>query len=321
MAINEPTWLQIEMDKEKVVVTGLNGFVGKHLAKELFNNNISIIGVGQEGEPHPQTQEMVDDYFQADLVKAWPEIQDVRTVIHLAGLAAVGPSFDNPQEYINVNGSMVTNLCEYYLRRGEKTRIILITSGAIYSSNQTIPISESGQIDCSSPYEISKILNERQAEYYRNRGLDCVVVRPFNHIGPGQKAGFILPDLHAKLLNISKDSNAIITGNIETKRDYTDVRDITKAYVKLAISPSLAHNTYNLCSGASVAGSEIFNILKEEMGLDTVTYTVDKSYIRPNDSDNIIGDSSRISQELGWKPKISLRKTIRDFLETFEEVH
>ena len=304
------------MEKEKIVVSGINGFVGHHLARELYDSGLSVEGIGQEKTINADISDIVSEYHQANLIESWPDIPDVKTVIHLAGLAAVAPSFEKPQIYINANSSMVTNLCEYYLNQTNKPRIVIISSGAIYSPNQTMPIAENGEIGFSSPYAVSKVLNENQIDYYRGRGLDCVIVRPFNHIGPNQSEGFILPDLYNRLSALGKDEHTIIIGNIETKRDYTDVRDIARAYAKIALSSSLNHSTYNVCSGKSVAGSEIFNELKNVMNLNDVSYEIDESLFRPNDIKDIIGDASRLNDELDWQPQIDIHQTVIDFVKS-----
>ena len=304
------------MSKESVVVTGVNGFVGHHLARELTSSGLSVIGVGTDETIAPGIADIVNEYHQVDLSERWPDIPHARAIIHLAGLAAVGPSFDNPQKYINLNSAMVTNLCEYYVNNDDKPRIILVSSGAIYDGRQPMPINESGNVGLSSPYAVSKVLNENQATYYRQRGLDCVVVRPFNHIGPGQAPGFILPDFYQRLSQLEDPTAAVSVGNIDTRRDYTDVRDIVRAYGKLALADSLQHTVYNVCSGSSVSGTEILDKLKAAMDLPNVTFEIDPSLVRPTDIENIVGDSSRLKEEIGWEPQIPLQQTIADFIES-----
>lgn len=304
------------MEKPKVVISGINGFVGRHLARELKEQDVYIIGIGQDDTVNTEISSITDEYHQANLVEQWPAIPNVKAIIHLAGLAAVGPSFNDPQLYINTNSSIVTNMCEYYLNQDLKPRIILASSGAVYDSKQPMPISEDGKIDFSSPYTVSKILNENQAEYYRNRNIDCVIARPFNHIGPGQNNGFILPDLYNKLSSLAKDEKIINTGNIETRRDYTDVRDIVKAYGKLAMAKSLKYHTYNLCSGVSMSGIEILEALKKEMFLTDIDYKIDQSLVRPTDAMNIVGNSSRLKDDIGWTPQITIQQTIADFVKS-----
>lgn len=302
------------MKKECVVVSGIGGFVGHHLARELTVNNTSVIGVGRDADLPSPLREIVDSYHSVDITKSWPEINNMKAVIHLAGLAAVGPSFDNPQEYIHVNSSMITNLCEYYLKQEEKPRIIIVSSGAIYDPNQPMPIPEEGKISLMSPYTISKVLVENQAAYYRNRGLDCIVVRPFNHIGPGQGMGFILPDFYSRLSSLGEGEKVIKVGNIKTRRDYTDVRDIVRAYRQLALTENLKHSTYNVCSGISLSGIDILNRIKTAMHLSEIDLKVDEHLVRPTDVMEIRGDSSRIQVELGWKPEYSIDRTVSDFI-------
>jgi GDP-4-dehydro-6-deoxy-D-mannose reductase len=302
------------MEKRRVVITGVSGFVGYHLASELKSNDVSVIGVGYEEEAPAHLDDVIDEYISADLTQNWPGIESVDSIIHLAGFAAVGPSFDNPQKYINGNSSMVTHMCEYYLGQDKKPRVVIISSGAIYDADQSMPISETGRVGFNSPYAVSKILTENQAEYYRGRGLECVVLRPFNHIGPGQAEGFILPDLYKQLSENSEGK--IMVGNLETRRDYTDVRDIVRAYGKMALAPNLKHGLYNVCSGRSLSGMEILNALKTCLNKENVVTEVDQSKIRPNDIMEIIGDSSRLQEELDWHPNISIGQTIQDFVDS-----
>lgn len=297
---------------ERVVVTGINGFVGHHLARELADKGIQVIGIGHEKSVSQQLSGVVDDYFSQDLSESWPDTGDVDGVIHLAGLAAVGPSFDDPQKYINTNSSIVTNLCEYHLRNKSVARILLVSSGAIYDPNQTLPINEDGPVTYNSPYAVSKVLNEHQADYYRHRGLDCVVARPFNHIGPGQSNGFILPDFYDRIINTNETT--ISVGNIETKRDYTDVRDIVGAYVLLITAPSLQETTYNVCSGKSLSGRDILDKLKKALDRPDIDFKIDNALVRPTDIPEITGDATRLMNELDWAPRIEIDQTIDDFV-------
>lgn len=300
------------MNKERIIVSGVNGFVGQHLVRALNTRGISVLGVGSDPKVTEAIKDLVDGYYSQDLVDGWPDTGPIKSVIHLAGLAAVGPSFDDPQLYINTNSAMVTNLCEYYLKQAEKPRVIIVSSGAVYNSDQPTHITEDSAIGLSSPYAVSKVLNENQAAYYRSRGLDCVVVRPFNHIGPGQAPGFILPDFYKRIAESSQ--SVIKVGDINTRRDYTDVRDIVTAYSLLALAPKLQSSTYNICSGQSLAGSEILNKLKLAMKRPDIAFEVDSSLVRPTDAQEIVGDSSRLRAELGWKPSYTLDQTVADFV-------
>lgn len=299
----------------QIIITGINGFVGRHLVRELKQNNISVIGIGREEQPDNEIASYLDNYYFQDIAEAWPMMKEhPDAIINLAGLAAVGPSFEHPQDYININSAIVTNMCEHYLKQNKKPRIVSIISGAIYSPDQPMPLTEESEISLNSPYSISKVLNEKQLEYYRSRGLDCIAVRPFNHTGPGQLTGFLIPDLIKKIRE-SKDGT-IEVGNLKTKRDYTDVRDVARAYRLLATTNKLTHDTYNVCSGKSYSGEEILEKIKKQINKDTIKTVVDQSKIRPNDPADIYGNSERLKKDTGWEPMVSLDKTIGDIIES-----
>lgn len=296
--------------KKQIVITGVNGFVGGHLAKELFLHNIEVIGIGMDDKASPAAVDYLRSYVKADLSKQWPVRQPVDAIIHLAGLAAVGPSFDSPQKYLDLNSAMLTNMAEYYLGQSQKPRIVAVSSGAIYSSAQPMPLTENSALGFSSPYAVSKVLVENQCKYYVNRGLDCVIVRPFNHIGPGQGEGFLVPDV----VNQLRKGSGLRVGNITTKRDYTDVRDIASAYRLLATSKKLNQDTYNACSGESTSGEEIVNLIKDAMSKESLETTIDSSRVRPTDPPEIYGSSAPLSRDTGWAPRFSLEMTIADIV-------
>lgn len=301
--------------KKQVVITGINGFVGHHLAATLHSHNIEVIGIGRDRSASSQVRGLLSHYYQADLSKEWPEISTADGIIHLAGLAAIGPSFEKPQDYITSNSSMVTHMAENYLGQSKKPRILIVSSGAIYDSHQPLPLTEDSAVGFTSPYAVSKVLVENQAAYYRGRGLDIVIARPLNHIGPGQLDGFIVPDFFKKLQAVTTtEPTTIRVGNIKTRRDYTDVRDVVAAYHLLITAPRLKYNTYNVCSGVSVSGEEILELLKNAAQKPNVTFEIDPALVRPTDAMEIYGDPARLQKELGWHPNVSLTKTIDDFV-------
>lgn len=291
-----------------ITVTGVNGFVGKHLVRELHQNGAAIIGVGREPKADSEIKDLLSSYVVADLAQQWPETEAVDAVIHLAGLAAVGPSFEHPQDYLNLNSAMVTNMAEHYLHQASKPRLIVVSSGAVYGADQPMPLTESSAIDFNSPYTVSKVLVENQCAYYRKRGLDCVIARPFNHFGPGQMEGFLVPDVIAQL----KQGDKITVGNITTKRDYTDVRDVARAYRLLATIPNLYHQIYNVCSGTSRSGEEIVAAIRTAMSKPEAEVIVDQSKVRPTDAPDIYGDAGALKADAGWFPEIPLETTIKD---------
>lgn len=304
----------------KVIVTGVNGFVGHHLARELKQQGWEVIGVGTDQEAASTIHDSLNGYYTCDLtdydsVSLLP-LKQVRAVINLAGLAAVGPSFDQPDLYMRVNTSVLDTLCKAAIEQDVKDiRLLAISSGAVYGLGQQMPLTEESLLNPdSSPYAASKIAMEELAASYRNDGLDCVVARPFNHIGPGQAEGFILPDLYKKLI-VARDTNdKILVGNLTTKRDYTDVRDVAQAYINLISQDELDGGIYNVCSGRSFSGEEILAHLTHALGFDDVVVEVDEKLFRPSDAPNLYGDNSRLLAATGWRPSIALDQTIGDFV-------
>ncbi len=305
---------------EKVIVTGINGFVGQHLAAELRRQNYEVVGVGTDDTLVPELADLVEEYYQCDLtdveqVRKLP-LAGTKGLINLAGLAAVGPSFDNPDLYMRVNTGVLDTICQVAIEQSAKDiNILAISSGAVYDAKQPMPLSEDSKIDKdSSPYAASKIAMEELAQKYRAQGLNCFVARPFNHIGPGQLQGFLLPDLYEKVMGFVNTGEPLLVGNLTTKRDYTDVRDVARAYVSLVTGDAPKEAIYNVCSGRSLSGEEILAALLKEVGQQDLRAQVDEKLFRPSDAPDLYGDNSRISLEMSWKPEIAIEQTIADFV-------
>jgi GDP-4-dehydro-6-deoxy-D-mannose reductase len=203
-------------------------------------------------------------YASADLRRGWPiGVPLDADVVHLAGLAAVGPSFDSPREYIDGNSAMVTSMCEALLSAGFTGRVVGVSTGPSTPGGRGRPDRDRSVAYTSPPYVVSKVLTENPSPTTR-RGLRTVVARPFNHIGPNQGSGFLLPDLLRQHL-ASTPGRPLRVGNLDTRRDYTDVRDVARAYLALATAPRLAHDVYNVASGTARSGREILEALYEAL--------------------------------------------------------
>jgi GDP-4-dehydro-6-deoxy-D-mannose reductase len=301
--------------RRRLVVTGVNGFVGQHLAKQAAGDGWSVHGISTQPAPAPGIAEHLDGYAGVDLRQQWPASAPTdATVVHLAGLAAVGPSFDDPQAYIAGNSAMVTNLGEALLRAGSTGRIIGVSTGAVYASSPEGSVhDETSPVAFNSPYAVSKILVEHQLAYYRGRGLDTVVARPFNHFGPGQGRGFLIPDLIARLRELP-DGQPLEVGNLDTRRDYTDVRDIARAYLALAEADTLHHDLYNIATGETRAGMSVVRMVCAAMGRPVPETRIDPSKARPNDPLSITGDPTRIKLELSWAPRRSFTNSVDNLI-------
>lgn len=298
----------------RIAVTGVNGFVGRHLARELVDSGHSVIGIGQG--PTAADPEILVDYVGADLAAGWPSIPPVDAVAHLAGLAAIGPSFDEPGRYVTENSAMVIHLFEALRAARVMPRVLVVSSGAVYDSKAPQPLTEQSSVDFTSPYVVSKVLVENLTAYYRGLGANAVVVRPFNHIGPGQGPGFLVPDLVATVRRAHESGEPPAFGVLTTRRDYTDVRDVVRAYRLLLEAPTLSHTLFNVCSGTNLAGTEILAVVQEVLGDVGRTAGLDPRQLRPQDPSSITGSHALITEAVGWQPQIDPQTSIRDYVET-----
>lgn len=302
---------------EKIIVTGVNGFVGEHVVDTFKEDGFEVVGIGSDNNPNEKVAHKLDTYVSCNLLDVDSvnniDLNNARAIIHLAGLSAVSRSFDQAQRYISDNAVMTYNLLDHAKTSNMQGRAIVVSSGALYDPNQPLPISEESATSPTSPYAIGKLASEHVVDYFRNRGLDAVIARPFNHIGPGQKEGFILPDIYAQLSSVGSGGE-IQVGNLNTRRDYTDVRDIVAGYKALALADSLDHGLYNICSGKSLSGKDILALVERIGNYTDIKVSIDPSKIRPSDIMDIYGDSSRIRKELGWQPQYDIEQTITDFV-------
>lgn len=306
-------------NKSEIIITGIQGFVGGHIATIAANQGYVTYGLGREDKPNDRIKSLVTEYTQVDLMDRGSldrvSFKSAAAIIHLAGLASVAESFEKPEQYMSDNAIMTNNILSVAHEQGFTGRAIIVSTGALYDANQHMPLNEASAISENSPYAIGKIRAEKVAKDFRSQGMDVVIARPFNHVGPDQGPGFLVPDLYEQLVKASADStDEILVGNLATKRDYTDVRDIAKAYLELVSSKSLNHDTYNICSGKSISGLDVLNILKDSMNLTDIDVKIDQSKVRPTDAMDIIGDNSRIKGDTGWSPQSSADQAIRDFV-------
>jgi GDP-4-dehydro-6-deoxy-D-mannose reductase len=297
----------------KILVTGANGFVGQHVVRELKAHSYEVIAVGGRGLPSTQPNE--DSNLALDLTQPAEankiDFTDVAAVIHLAGLAAVGPSFDDPMRYINTNIGIETNLFEAALAQQVTPRFLIISTGSLYDAASDLPLTEASPVQAGSPYAVSKLGQEEMARYYSGRGFEIMVARPFNHIGPGQELGFLVPDVTKQVIDYEKSGTGrVLVGNLDAQRDYTDVRDIARAY-RLLLEKGVPGETYNVCSGQARSGQAIVDAI---LALTDAKPAVesDPARMRPSDNPVIYGSNQKISDATGWQPEISIEQTLAD---------
>jgi GDP-4-dehydro-6-deoxy-D-mannose reductase len=301
---------------KQVLVTGANGFVGRHVVRDLANHGYAVVAVGGRsggGEPEGASEYTTVDLSDYADVEAKLDFTNVVGVIHLAGLASVGASFDNPEKYLKANPGFQENLFKRAAAQQASPRFVIISSGSVYGADAVkhLPVKEDSSVKADSPYAESKLLQEKSA---LESNFGCIIARPFNHIGPGQEPGFLVPDLASQLVKFEKgEADNILVGNLEAKRDYSDVRDIAAAY-RLLFEHGKAGETYNICTGVSHSGQEVLDSLLALLQEKPLVIQ-DQTRMRPSDKPDIYGDSSKLRNDTGWTPKYTLEQSLHDALD------
>jgi GDP-4-dehydro-6-deoxy-D-mannose reductase len=294
----------------KILVTGASGFVGRHLAAALMKGGHEIILTGA----HPATD--LENFYKLDLAHegemAKFPLEGVDFIFHLAGLAAVGPSFHDPKKYISVNSGVQINLFEAFKEVDNKPGFLIISTGGVYAPSANT-LTEESSVGYFNPYVISKLTQEMLGKYYRNLGFKVMIARPFNHAGPGQGEGFLIADLAKQICEAERAGGGTIqVGNLDSKRDYSDVRDIVRAYISI-MEKGEDGETYNVCSGVSISGKEILDKFIAIANCEIKIHQ-DSSRIRPSENPSVKGDFSKLHRQTGWAPAIALEQTLKDVL-------
>lgn len=308
-------------NKTKVIITGINGFVGYYLSDYLKKTyDCKIYGLGNVVTD-------LDNYHKIDLCnlvelenfikKTTPDY-----IFHLAAQSSVKLSWDKPNETINNNITSTINLLECIKKYSPKTRILLIGSSEEYGKTFEINSSPTEEEKCmpENPYAISKVAqNQLGTLYAKAYNLFIVMTRSFNHMGPGQSELFVLSDFCKQVVEIKYGlkKNIIYVGNLEAKRDFTDVRDIVKAYASLIISGQ-SGQTYNVGSGKLYKISALLDKIVKIANCD-INIEIDNQKYRPIEIKEACANITKINSDIKWNPDIELDQTINDTILYWEK--
>lgn len=313
----------------RVLITGAGGFVGGHLVDLLLTMPdvhvhaavLSPPGKNPRLDGRPVVQHAAD-LRDPDAVRALVAETRPDRVIHLAALADVAASFRDPWATLENNIRIQVNLQEALLSSGVKARVLIISSGEIYGAagGTTDPIDEKFPFRPTNPYSVSKVAQDMLGlQYFLAHGMEIICARPFNHIGPSQKGGFVASDFASQIAAIEAGQRepVMAVGNLAAERDFTDVRDVVRAYWLL-----LEHGTpgeaYNVCSGTS---RSIQSLLDTLLSFTTVPIEVrqDPARMRPSDVPRRVGDASKLRAATGWQPQIPFEQTLLDILNDWRQ--
>jgi GDP-4-dehydro-6-deoxy-D-mannose reductase len=317
---------------KKVLITGITGFAGSYLAEHLLsvgNYNVSGTYLFEKSLSNVEKVKNKLNLIKADLSEEksiFKIIEDVRpdVIFHLAALTSPANSFKNPTETLNNNISLQVNLLEAVRKFSLLNTKILITSSAdVYGrvAKENLPIDEETPLIPTNPYSVSKIAQDFLGlSYFLAYKLKIIRVRPFNHVGPRQSPNFVVSAFAKQIAEIEKNKQEPIlsVGNLEAKRDFTDVRDMVKAYV-LAIEKGVGGEVYNIGSGVSYKIADILNKLVS-LSSSKIEIRMDKARLRPSDDPELICDNSKFSKLTSWQPQISLEKTLKDTLDYWRNI-
>jgi GDP-4-dehydro-6-deoxy-D-mannose reductase len=260
------------------------------------------------------------DLREAESVREAVATADPEVIYHLAALSSVARSWEEPGVTLADNVASAVNLLEAVRLEARTARVVWVSTCEVYGVPESLPIPESAPVRPANPYAVSKASGEMLAAVYAEaHSLDLVTARPFSHSGPGQLPIFLLSSLTRQAVEGRRAGVSrlrIVTGNPETRRDFTDVRDVVDAYRRLSTTGDAG--VYNVSSGRSVSAADQVALLAELMDPIEIEHEVDRARVRAHEVMDLRGDHSRLTVATGWEPVIPLRQTMADSIAWWE---
>lgn len=312
-----------------VLITGAGGFAGGHLIDLLIHESVPIVaayGPGREGnirtlgQPEQALRWVPFDVLDREVVRS--VLTDTRpsVVYHLAGMAAVGSSWQHVTKTYEVNVLGTHHLLEALRETGLASTVLVPGSAHVYAPSPT-PLDEAAAVRPDSPYALSKLAQELRAVHAADQdGQRVVVTRSFNHLGPRQEPSFVGSSFARQiaLIEAGRAEPVLRVGNLDTIRDLTDVRDTVHAY-RLLAERGESGRVYNVSSGHGRPVRELLDGLIAQAGVE-VRVETDPSRMRPSDRPILVGDNSRLRADTGWETRIPIEQTLRDLLDYWRAV-
>lgn len=313
----------------RALITGIAGFAGSHLAEELVREGWEVYGIERHGAVMSNLTDLIDRVRveECDILSSKDVVYLISkhkpdAIFHLAGTSFVPDTQNAPQMAfeINVKGSL--NMLEETRENAPDAGLILISSAEVYGSAATtrMPLTEDNKLRPVNIYALTKVCAEEISFYYhRVRGVNCVVLRPFNHIGPGQRPSFVTSAFALQIARIEtgKQEPILEVGNLEATRDFTDVRDMVRAY-RMALEYCEAAIPYNICSGKAY---QIKEILDKLLAFSDAEIEIRQApeRLRASEVPLFQGDHTRFTRATGWEPTFSIDETLKTILDYWRE--
>ena len=309
------------------LITGIGGFAGGHLANALLNRGDEVAGI--DLRPGAQLADVADriDFAVGDIRNA----DDIRrlvcefrpdTIFHLAAITHVGQAWKNRRETLEINVIGTSAVLEVAAELDPKPTVILASTGQVYglAPEDSRPLNEDTPLDPRSPYAVSKVCCELLArQAWAHEGVPTVILRTFNYTGPWQSPMFVCSDFAHQVAWIEAGlaEPRMKVGNLQTRRDFSDVRDVIDGYL-LAAEHGNPGQAYNLASSKAVQIADVLDRLRAAVDVD-IEVEQDAERVRPIDLAALLGDPSRAHDELGWKPRFSFDETLASVLDFWRQ--
>ena len=305
---------------ERALIIGGSGFVGEHLARRLTGEGYDTTATKLPHEPgRGQAARYADlDVLDADALAALLRAGQYNAVCHLAAQSSVALSWQNPALTVDINIKGCCNLLQAVKELDHRPRVLLVGSGEEYgvASADGTPVGEDAAPRPGNVYAATKACQNMLGKVYADAyGLDIVMVRAFNHIGPGQAPHFAVADFCRQIAQIEAGQREplLSAGNLSARRDFTDVRDVAGAYVRI-LQQGIRGETYNVGSGRAISIGEVLGHLLA-LAKCPIRVQTEEAKLRPADSPAITADTGKLARLTGWSPQIPLRQSLQDCLE------
>jgi GDP-4-dehydro-6-deoxy-D-mannose reductase len=306
----------------RALITGINGFVGGHLAEHLLQQGWELWGISREqtlalpglrGRAQLIQADLADrEAVQRAIVASAPQ-----AIFHLAGQPFVPESFRDPASTLAANTLGALHIFLALIAEGGDARVLVVGTNEEYGQirEADLPISEAAALRPTSPYGVSKIAQSMLAlQYHLSHGLHIVRARPFTHIGPRQNERFVTAAFASQIARIERGRQPAVlrVGNLSARRDFSDVRDVVRAY-RLLIERGEPGEVYNVGSGRAEMIGDLLDMLIASSRVP-IGIQPDQELMRPIDIPLVCCDAGRLRRQTGWQPAITLEQTIEDIM-------
>lgn len=314
---------------KRMLITGCSGFVSRHFLNYLIENNLSYEVLGVDVNPPKFAMEdyaptLAMSFDQVDLLDKEAVEDMIATfrpdyILHLASFSSVAYSWQHPADCFMNNTSIFLNVTEA-LRKHDlcDCRLLSVGSSEEYGDvkKEELPLQEDMPLVPVNPYAVARVSQEMMAKVLADSfGMQIMLTRSFNHMGPFQDERFVIPSFVRRILDIAESgakSGEIETGDTSIVRDFVDVRDVVRAYYRLLLDGK-AGEVYNICGEKGVSLAEVVDQIADIVGV-SVTTRVNPDFVRPGDNQVVIGSAEKIRQDIGWTAEIPLRQTLMDMI-------